>query len=353
MADEIQIEDLQNAKLDTITIAQVTNVGTLSDTVTNRDGVIIDTLLGRLKLIGFLAPEVYAGGINFAANDNVKTISRNGIAYYPIPEQLPFTTSGTWAADDETKFYVLQTGSTVTVAADSVSVTDTASYYTGSDAETILQEVGLSRQSIADALGVSVDDDNMGGYTSPYLTDDQPAKVNIQELSDAIENALQPATSSSAINSNTSDSSNYSTTASLTSSSQAYRVIAQCRNTLNTDNGNVVANLEITLTGDTGSGVKISKASRHGLGTDPTTIPFNIASSSAFSTDSTPSDSQTLFLEDDSNRPLSYADFEMVIESDNGTLTAISAELEITSGTSINSSRGIIVTIEPIDYTAV
>lgn len=78
------------------------------DTTTTKNGKTINTLLGQLKLLGYLPPVTYAGAIAFGSNDNTKTIDRNGIIYAPKPSELPFTTSGTWAADDENKFFVIQ-----------------------------------------------------------------------------------------------------------------------------------------------------------------------------------------------------------------------------------------------------
>lgn len=48
-------------------------------------------------------------------------------------------------------------------------------------------ELEAEAQNVKDALGVSIGDDNMGAYTGDILTDNQTAKQNIQELSDAIE----------------------------------------------------------------------------------------------------------------------------------------------------------------------
>lgn len=78
------------------------------DTTTTKNGKTINTLLGQLKELGYLPPVTYAGAIVFGSSDNTKTIDRNGIIYAPKPSELPFTTSGTWAADDENKFFVIQ-----------------------------------------------------------------------------------------------------------------------------------------------------------------------------------------------------------------------------------------------------
>jgi len=111
MAGEITVLQLQNAALDAETIAEVAMVGYTSDTTTNRDGDVVNTLQGQLKLLGYIPPVTYAGAISFGANDRTKTVIRNGITYSPIVTALPFTTSGTWAADDELKFQVIPQGS--------------------------------------------------------------------------------------------------------------------------------------------------------------------------------------------------------------------------------------------------
>lgn len=58
--------------------------------------------------IGYETPVLYEGGIQFGLGDNTKTIDRDGIVYAPLPSELPFTTTGTWAGDDEDKFFVVQ-----------------------------------------------------------------------------------------------------------------------------------------------------------------------------------------------------------------------------------------------------
>ena len=78
-------------------------------TLTTPQGSEIYTLRGQLARLGYLPPEVYAAAIDFTINDAAKTIDRNGIVYAPLPSELPFTTSGTWTADDEDKFFVIQT----------------------------------------------------------------------------------------------------------------------------------------------------------------------------------------------------------------------------------------------------
>lgn len=109
MADPVSIQQLIDAGLDATTLAQVAmSDGFADDTTTNRDGVTIDTVQGRLKKLGYEVPVIYAVAISFTANDRTKTIDRSGVIYAPLPSELPFTTSGTWVGDDEDKFFVIQ-----------------------------------------------------------------------------------------------------------------------------------------------------------------------------------------------------------------------------------------------------
>lgn len=127
MSDPVTIQQLIDAGLDVDTIEQVTmNNGYTGDTTTNRDGVTIDTLEGRLKRLGFDVPIAYAGAISFAANDRTKTISFSGNIYAPRVEDLPFTTSGTWVGDDEDKFYSVQLSQVPINGVDTVNIVDEA-----------------------------------------------------------------------------------------------------------------------------------------------------------------------------------------------------------------------------------
>ena len=79
-------------------------------TFENRSGVTLDTLTEALQKIGYQPPVAYASGISFTINDRTKTIERGSIVYAPLGSEIPFTTSGTWASDDEDKFFAVQTG---------------------------------------------------------------------------------------------------------------------------------------------------------------------------------------------------------------------------------------------------
>ena len=108
MSDTLQVADLVNGKLDVETIAEVAMVGTTADTTTNRDGVEVDTLEGRLKKVGFEPPVAYSAGIEFLTPaDAVKSFDQGGIIYGCLASSRPFTTTGNFAAD-EVNFFVIQ-----------------------------------------------------------------------------------------------------------------------------------------------------------------------------------------------------------------------------------------------------
>jgi hypothetical protein len=113
MSDTLQVADLVNGKLDTDSLAGVAMVGTTADTITNREGVEIDTLEGRLKKVGFEPPLPYAAGIEFLTPaDAVKSFDQGGIIYGCLASSRPFTTTGNFAAD-EVNFFVIQNTSGV------------------------------------------------------------------------------------------------------------------------------------------------------------------------------------------------------------------------------------------------
>jgi len=98
--------DLVGLKADLQTISDVVESPAL--TTTTKSGRELDTLSGALVKLGFQPPVDYDSGIVFEVTDGTKTIDRDGIIYAPLPSALPFTTSGTWTADDEDKFFVVQ-----------------------------------------------------------------------------------------------------------------------------------------------------------------------------------------------------------------------------------------------------
>lgn len=106
--DILQVQDLKDGKLDITSIAQVAMIGTNANTVLNRDGVLIDTLQGRLNKLGLQPPIPYASGITFTdATDSAKTIDTGGVIYGVLGSSRPFTTSGNFQ-NDLPNFYVVQ-----------------------------------------------------------------------------------------------------------------------------------------------------------------------------------------------------------------------------------------------------
>ena len=119
MSDTLQVADLVNGKLDVGSIAGVAMVGTTADTITNRDGVEIDTLEGRLKKVGFEPPVAYSAGIEFlTAADAVKSFDNGGIVYGCLASSRPFTTTGNFATDEPNFFVIQDTGGSGNVRAD-------------------------------------------------------------------------------------------------------------------------------------------------------------------------------------------------------------------------------------------
>ena len=80
----------------------------VADTFVDAKSVTRDTVTGRIKKMGYAVPIAYAGGIVFAANDNVKTVEEAGVVYAPLTSSLPFTTSGIFSGDDDARFFAVQ-----------------------------------------------------------------------------------------------------------------------------------------------------------------------------------------------------------------------------------------------------
>jgi len=102
-------EDLDNLALDLQTIEKVAMVGTNADSVLNRNGDSVDTLIGRLRKVSYLAPIAHAAGISFTSSDLLKTVTYNGFQYAPRIASIPFTTTSSFATDSS-KFTLINTG---------------------------------------------------------------------------------------------------------------------------------------------------------------------------------------------------------------------------------------------------
>ena len=114
-------------------------VNTQIDTFTDRLGITRDTVVGRLKKMGYTVPVVYAGAILFTVNDNVKTVEEGSVVYAPLPSALPFTTSGTFVGDDDARFFVVQ--GIVTSDLPQINIADIAQIYSQNTVATMLSEV--------------------------------------------------------------------------------------------------------------------------------------------------------------------------------------------------------------------
>ena len=155
--NQITIADMQNAALDDTFFKEVVNSrlgGEVSGarilSAVNRLGESSDTLDGRLSKLGYIAPIAYAGSIVFAVDENRKTIERSGVIYAPIPSLLPFTTSGTWVADDEDKFLVTASVQSPELA-DETTTGSSLVGYRGRTVEETLDSSAMHYDSIASA----------------------------------------------------------------------------------------------------------------------------------------------------------------------------------------------------------
>lgn len=111
-----------NCECDTSTVITVADLALLKSNLETVESVVespalftttpsgrqIDTLTGALTKLGYMPPIAYAGGIAFLATEGTKTVERDGVVYAPLPSALPFTTTGTWTAGDDAKFFAIQ-----------------------------------------------------------------------------------------------------------------------------------------------------------------------------------------------------------------------------------------------------
>lgn len=198
----ITVTDLENAKLDVQTIAEVAMVGYVADTTTNRNADTIDTLQGRLKLLGFLPPITYAASIVFGVNDFVKTIVYGTTVYFPDPSQLPFTTTGTWVADDELKFFVVQsigtspasgiTYNNATSGLTATNVQDAIDEVEGrvDTVETNLSTVTTKENNLITLSGVAANATDLGTFTGTTISNNRTNKQALQDIETAYESTV-------------------------------------------------------------------------------------------------------------------------------------------------------------------
>jgi len=128
-------------------------------TVTSPGGVITQTLKGRLAGLGMRTPVAYAGGLTFTNADYTAVVLRDGVYYSPLPSALPFSTSGTWASDDDAKFRILPLTDQGVVDAYGRALSEKAYQY--STAAATQSHVGATTGFIV--RGNFYDDDNTPG----------------------------------------------------------------------------------------------------------------------------------------------------------------------------------------------
>lgn len=98
---QITVADLDNAKLDVDTIADIANDTGVS--VIDRLGATRLTANEAIRRMGYQVPVTYAASL--AMSTLTQTVDYLGVVYAPLPTMIPFTTSGTF---ETTKFYVIQ-----------------------------------------------------------------------------------------------------------------------------------------------------------------------------------------------------------------------------------------------------
>ena len=103
---QITVTDLNNAKLDVDTIADIANDTGVS--VIDRLGATRLTANEAIRRMGYQVPVTYASSL--VMSTLTQTVDYLGVVYAPLPTMIPFTTSGTF---ETTKFYVIQNNETV------------------------------------------------------------------------------------------------------------------------------------------------------------------------------------------------------------------------------------------------
>jgi len=98
---QITAADLDNAKLDVNTIADIANSTGIS--VVDRLGATRLTANEAIRQMGYQVPVTYATSL--VMSTLTQTVNYLGVVYAPLPTMIPFTTSGTF---ETTKFYVIQ-----------------------------------------------------------------------------------------------------------------------------------------------------------------------------------------------------------------------------------------------------
>lgn len=158
--DTITSEKLEKANCQLGVIDDV--VEKTDETTETCSGATIYTLRGQLARLGWIPPIPYAAAISFTVNDGAKTVERSTAPtgwYAPRQSELPFTTSGTWTADDENKFHKLNANdlSQISGSMNGNSITNMNAYI---DAQTSLTYADL------DAIPSALVEDGFESYVT-------------------------------------------------------------------------------------------------------------------------------------------------------------------------------------------
>ena len=184
----ITVTDLNNAKIDTDTIASVAT--SQANTVTDRLGntkrtvfsiseAMLNTVAAVQASVGYLPPVAYAAGLNMTVA--AQTVNYSGQAYAAILSALPFTTSGTFEA---TKFRLIQgvVGSDLSTAVNDLEnrkLSKIANLSDLSNKAGALNNLGIVNASREVTINASLTID--GFFPASYVINDSasPASYNI------------------------------------------------------------------------------------------------------------------------------------------------------------------------------
>jgi hypothetical protein len=123
------------------------------------------------------------------------------VVYFPDPNALPFTTTGTWVADDELKFFVVQSigaiaassitcvppaGRTATNVQDMIDEYDTAMDLTDSN----LSTVTTKENNLITLSGVAANATNLGTFTGTTIANNRTNKQALQDVETAYETTV-------------------------------------------------------------------------------------------------------------------------------------------------------------------
>lgn len=145
MSAPVTTTQLVNAGLDCDHIAEIAT--SLNETATDRLGGTKRTLAGAIRSIGWMVPVAYTAGLDMVFDN--QTVSYDGDVYAPDPNDIPFTTSGTF---EVAKFYAIPEGTLRNNLAGSTG-TDLIGYLTSTLTEKLTEsptplDYGLSKDIV-------------------------------------------------------------------------------------------------------------------------------------------------------------------------------------------------------------